>query len=116
MKERIIRIITSSWFALQGAFMIFWSLYMYLDAGLKITEMFVLGCFLLPIALLFNFRKPIVKKICIALLLLYSIFADVLGMMLILVASPKIWLAWVIFFIIVSNSALILYNCFSPKE
>ena len=42
--------------------MIFWPLYMYSYAGLKLTEMFVLGSFLLPIALLFNIRKPIIKS------------------------------------------------------
>ena len=63
--------------------------------------MFVIGCILLLFALLFNFRKPI-----------YTIFFDVCGIMLIGVASPVIWIAWVIFFLIVSNSALILYYCY----
>lgn len=115
MKYKI-KLITSFWFALQGALMIFWPLYMYSYAGLKLTEMFVLGSFLLPIALLFNIRKPIIKRLSLVLLLLYTIFVAVFGMMLILVASPKIWAGWVIFFIIISDLALILYNCFSQKE
>lgn len=115
MKHKIFKIITSFWFALQGALMIFWSLYMYSVEGLKLTEMFVLGCFLLPTALLLNIKRPKIKKVSIALLLLYSIFVAFLGMALIMVASPKVWAAWVIFFIIVSDSALILYQCFSRK-
>ena len=69
--------------------------------------MFVIGCILLLFALLFNFRKPIIKKTAYAVLVLYTIFFDVCGTMLIGVASPVIWIAWVIFFLIVSNSALI---------
>ena len=74
--------------------------------------MFVIGCILLLFALLFNFREPIIKKTAYAVLVLYTIFFDVCGIMLIGVASPVIWIAWVIFFLIVSNSALILYYCY----
>ena len=74
--------------------------------------MFVIGCILLLFALLFNFRRPIIKKTAYALLVLYTIFFDVCGTMLIAVASPVIWIAWVMFFLIVSNSALILYYCY----
>ena len=59
--------------------MVFWPLYMYSYAGLKLTEMFVLGSFLLPIALLFNIRKPIIKRLSLVLLLLYTIFVAVFG-------------------------------------
>lgn len=111
-ENRILRLTTSSLFALQGAFAIFWSLYMYLEDNLRLTEMFVIGCILLLFALLFNFRKPIIKKTAYAVLVLYTIFFDVCGTMLIGVASPVIWIAWVIFFLIVSNSALILYYCY----
>ena len=62
MENKILRLTTSSLFALQGAFAIFWSLYMYLEDNLRLTEMFVIGCILLLFALLFNFRKPIIKK------------------------------------------------------
>jgi len=85
---------------------------MYLEVNLRLTEMFVIGCILLLFALLFNFRKPIIKKTAYAVLVLYTIFFDVCGIMLIGVASPVIWIAWVIFFLIVSNSALILYYCY----
>ena len=102
MENKILRLTTSSLFALQGAFAIFWSLYMYLEDNLRLTEAFVIGCILLLFALLFNFRKPI-----------YTIFFDVCGIMLIGVASPVIWIAWVIFFLIVSNSALILLHYLS---
>lgn len=112
MENKILRLTTSSLFALQGAFAIFWSLYMYLEVNLRLTEMFVIGCILLLFALLFNFRKPIIKKTAYAVLVLYTIFFDVCGTMLIGVASPVIWIAWVIFFLIVSNSALILYYCY----
>lgn len=112
MENKILRLTTSSLFALQGAFAIFWSLYMYLEVNLRLTEMFVIGCILLLFALLFNFRKPIIKKNAYAVLVLYTIFFDVCGTMLIGVASPVIWIAWVIFFLIVSNSALILYYCY----
>ena len=112
MENKILRLTTSSLFALQGAFAIFWSLYMYLEDNLRLTEMFVIGCILLLFALLFNFRKPIIKKTAYAVLVLYTIFFDVCGIMLIGVASPVIWIAWVIFFLIVSNSALILYYCY----
>ena len=112
MENKILRLTTSSLFALQGAFAIFWSLYMYLEDNLRLTEMFVIGCILLLFALLFNFRKPIIKKTAYAVLVLYTIFFDVCGTMLIGVASPVIWIAWVIFFLIVSNSALILYYCY----
>ena len=74
--------------------------------------MFVIGCILLLSALLFNFRKPIIKKNAYAVLVLYTIFFDVCGTMLIAVASPVIWIAWVMIFLIVSNSALILYYCY----
>ena len=111
-ENKILRLTTSSLFALQGAFAIFWSLYMYLEVNLRLTEMFVIGCILLLFALLFNFRKPIIKKNAYAVLVLYTIFFDVCGTMLIGVASPVIWIAWVIFFLIVSNSALILYYCY----
>lgn len=111
-ENKILRLTTSSLFALQGAFAIFWSLYMYLEVNLRLTEMFVIGCILLLFALLFNFRKPIIKKTAYAVLVLYTIFFDVCGTMLIGVASPVIWIAWVIFFLIVSNSALILYYCY----
>ena len=112
MENKILRLTTSSLFALQGAFAIFWSLYMYLEVNLRLTEMFVIGCILLLFALLFNFRKPIIKKTAYAVFVLYTIFFDVCGTMLIGVASPVIWIAWVIFFLIVSNSALILYYCY----
>ena len=111
-ENKILRLTTSSLFALQGAFAIFWSLYMYLEDNLRLTEAFVIGCILLLFALLFNFRKPIIKKTAYAVLVLYTIFFDVCGTMLIGVASPVIWIAWVIFFLIVSNSALILYYCY----
>ena len=62
MENKILRLTTSSLFALQGAFAIFWSLYMYLEDNMRLTEMFVIGCILLLFALLFNFRKPIIKK------------------------------------------------------
>ena len=112
MENKILRLTTSSLFALQGAFAIFWSLYMYLEDNLRLTEIFVIGCILLLFALLFNFRKPIIKKTAYAVLVLYTIFFDVCGIMLIGVGSPVIWIAWVIFFLIVSNSALILYYCY----
>ena len=112
MENKILRLTTSSLFALQGAFAIFWSLYMYLEDNLRLTEMFVIGCILLLFALLFNFRKPIIKKTAYAVLVLYTVFFDVCGIMLIGVGSPVIWIAWVIFFLIVSNSALILYYCY----
>lgn len=112
MENKILRLTTSSLFALQGAFAIFWSLYMYLEDNLRLTEAFVIGCILLLFALLFNFRKPIIKKTAYAVLVLYTIFFDVYGTMLIGVASPVIWLAWVMIFLIVSNSALILYYCY----
>ena len=112
MENKILRLTTSSLFALQGAFAIFWSLYMYLEVNLRLTEMFVIGCILLLFALLFNFRKPIIKKNAYTVLVLYTIFFDVCGTMLIGVASPVIWIAWVMFFLIVSNSALILYYCY----
>ena len=112
MENKILRLTTSSLFALQGAFAIFWSLYMYLEDNLRLTEMFVIGCILLLFALLFNFRKPIIKKTAYAVLVLYTIFFDVCGTMVIGVASPVIWLAWVMIFLIVSNSALILYYCY----
>ena len=44
MENKILRLTTSSLFALQGAFAIFWSLYMYLEVNLRLTEMFVIGC------------------------------------------------------------------------
>ena len=112
MENKILRLTTSSLFALQGAFAIFWSLYMYLEDNLRLTEAFVIGCILLLFALLFNFRKPIIKKNAYAVLVLYTIFFDVCGTMLIAVASPVIWIAWVMIFLIVSNSALILYYCY----
>ena len=112
MENKILRLTTSSLFALQGAFAIFWSLYMYLEDNMRLTEAFVIGCILLLFALLFNFRKPIIKKTAYAVLVLYTIFFDVYGTMLIGVASPVIWLAWVMIFLIVSNSALILYYCY----
>ena len=114
MENKILRLTTSSLFALQGAFAIFWSLYMYLEDNLRLTEAFVIGCILLLFALLFNFRKPIIiKKTAYAVLVLYTIFFDVCGIMLIGVGSPVIWIAWVIFFLIVSNSALILLHYLS---
>ena len=112
MENKILRLTTSSLFALQGAFAIFWSLYMYLEDNLRLTEAFVIGCILLLFALLFNFRKPIIKKTAYAVLVLYTIFFDICGTMLIGVASPVIWIAWVMIFLIVSNSALILYYCY----
>lgn len=113
MENKILRLTTSSLFALQGAFAIFWSLYMYLEDNLRLTEAFVIGCILLLFALLFNFRKPIIKKNAYAVLVLYTVFFfDVCGTMLIGVASPVIWIAWVMIFLIVSNSALILYYCY----
>ena len=112
MENKILRLTTSSLFALQGAFAIFWSLYMYLDVNMRLTEAFVIGCILLLFALLFNFRKPIIKKTAYAVLVLYTISFDVYGTMVIGVASPVIWLAWVMIFLIVSNSALILYYCY----
>ena len=111
-ENKILRLTTSSLFALQGAFAIFWSLYMYLEDNLRLTEAFVIGCILLLFALLFNFRKPIIKKTAYAVLVLYTIFFDVCGIMLIGVASPVIWIVWVMIFLIVSNSALILYYCY----
>ena len=62
MENKILRLTTSSLFALQGAFAIFWSLYMYLEDNLRLTEAFVIGCILLLFALLFNFRKPIISR------------------------------------------------------
>ncbi len=112
MENKILRLTTSSLFALQGAYEIFWPLYMYLEYNLKLTEVFVIGCILLLFALLFNFRKPIIKKTAYAVLVLYTISFDVYGTMVIGVASPVIWLAWVMIFLIVSNSALILYYCY----
>lgn len=113
MENKILRLTTSSLFALQGAFAIFWSLYMYLEDNMRLTEAFVIGCILLLFALLFNFRKPIIKKTAYAVLVLYTVFFDVCGIMLIGVGSPVIWIAWVIFFLIVSNSALILLHYLS---
>ena len=112
MENKILRLTTSSLFALQGAYEIFWPLYMYLEYNLKLTEVFVIGCILLLFALLFNFRKPIIKKTAYAVLVLYTISFDVYGTMVIGVGSPVIWLAWVMIFLIVSNSALILYYCY----
>ena len=112
MENKILRLTTSSLFALQGAYEIFWPLYMYLEYNLKLTEVFVIGCILLLFALLFNFRKPIIKKTAYAVLVLYTISFDVYGTMVIGVASPVICLAWVMIFLIVSNSALILYYCY----
>ena len=112
MENKILKLTTSSLFALQGAFAIFWSLYMYLEDNMRLTEAFVIGCILLLFALLFNFRKPIIKKTAYAVLVLYTVFFDVCGIMLIGVGSPVIWIAWVMIFLIVSNSALILYYCY----
>lgn len=88
MENKILRLTTSSLFALQGAFAIFWSLYMYLEDNLRLTEMFVIGCILLLFALLFNFRKPIIKKTAYAVLVLYTIFFDVCGMKLLKECKP----------------------------
>ena len=113
MENKILRLTTSSLFALQGAFAIFWSLYMYLEDNLRLTEAFVIGCILLLFALLFNFRKPIIKKTAYAVLVLYTVFFDVYVIMLIGVVSLVIWIAWVIFFVFVSISALILLHSIS---
>lgn len=80
MENKILRLTTSSLFALQGAFAIFWSLYMYLEVNLRLTEMFVIGCILLLFALLFNFRKPIIKITAYAVLVLYTIFLMFVGL------------------------------------
>lgn len=42
--------------------------------------MFVIGCILLLFALLFNFRKPIIKKTAYAVLVLYTIFLMFVGL------------------------------------
>lgn len=42
--------------------------------------MFVIGCILLLFALLFNFRKPIIKKNAYAVLVLYTIFLMFVGL------------------------------------
>lgn len=62
---------------------------------------------------IFQLTKPIIKKTAYAVLVLYTVFFDVCGIMLIGVGSPVIWIAWVIFFLIVSNSALILLHYLS---
>lgn len=79
MENKILRLTTSSLFALQGAFAIFWSLYMYLEDNMRLTEAFVIGCILLLFALLFNFRKPIIKN-AYAVLVLYTVFLMFVGL------------------------------------
>ncbi|MBD9004950.1 MAG: hypothetical protein EGQ99_00020 [Porphyromonadaceae bacterium] len=80
MENKILKLTTSSVFAFQGAFAIFWSLYMYLEVNMRLTEAFVIGCILLLFALLFNFRKPIIKKTAYAVLVLYTIFLMFVGL------------------------------------
>ena len=113
MKHKFLKLITSSWFALQGALMIFWSLYLHFYINEPFIEVLIIGSILLIFTIIYNINAPIIKKISLALLLTYSIFAAILGILLIAVASPKIWLAWTIFFIIISNLALTLYHYFS---
>ena len=115
-KEKIetkITLITSFWSALQGALIIFWSLYIHFYINESFIEASMIGCILLIFTILYSISAPIIKKISLAVLLTYSIFAAILGILLIAVASPKIWVAWTIFFIIISNLALTLYHYFS---
>ena len=65
MENKILRLTTSSLFALQGAFAIFWSLYMYLEDNLRLTEAFVIER---GIALLMNTIPLSLNKILMNLL------------------------------------------------
>lgn len=113
MKHKFLKLITSSWFALQGVLLIFWSLYLQFYINESFIEALVIGCILLIFIILYNVGIPIIKKTSLVLLLIYSVSVAILGMLIIAVASPKIWAAWTIFFIIISNLALTLYHYFS---
>ncbi len=113
MKHTFLKLITSFWFTLQGALLIFWSLYSHFYINEPYIEALVIGCILLVVTISYNIRAPIIKKISLALLLTYSIFVAILGMLLIAVASPKIWAAWTILIIIITNLVLTLCHYFS---
>lgn len=116
MKHKIYRLTTSFWFALQGVIMISWTLYLYINEKQQNTEIFVLGCVLLAIAVLFNLKSNVIKKICFAFLLLYSIYTAILGWLLISVASPTREAFWITLLIISANMILTAHYCFSQEE
>lgn len=111
MKYKIYRLVTSFWFAIQALFMFYWPIYLYYQDGVKFYELSALGCILLLASTLIAVNKKPIIKTAIYILLIYSIFVAIIGTLSIMVASPKIWLAWVTLFIIVSNLVLTLYHC-----
>ena len=116
MKHKIYKLATSFWFALQGLIMISWTSYLYINEKQQNTEIFVLGCVLLVIAVLFNLKSNVIKKICCGFLLLYSICTAIIGWLLISVASPTREAFWIIVLIIIANMIPTAHYCFSQEE
>ena len=116
MKHKIYKLATSFWLALQGLIMISWTSYLYINEKQQNTEIFVLGCVLLVIAVLFNFKSNVIKKICCGFLLLYSICTAIIGWLLISVASPTREAFWIIILIIIANMIPTAHYCFSQEE
>ena len=116
MKHKIYKLATFFWFALQGLIMISWTSYLYINEKQQNTEIFVLGCVLLVIAVLFNLKSNVIKKICCGFLLLYSICTAIIGWLLISVASPTRESFWIIVLIIIANMIPTAHYCFSREE
>lgn len=112
MKHKFLKLITSSWFALQALFTFYWPIYLYYQTGFKFYEMLLLGCIILPTSVFFMIKNKIINKIMTCLLWIYSIAFAVIGTLANLVASPKPTLALALTIIMVINIALLIENHF----
>ncbi len=54
MKHKFLKLITSSWFALQGVMLIFWSLYLHFYINESFIEALAGGCTLLTVSVTLN--------------------------------------------------------------
>ncbi len=113
MKNKFLKLITSSWFALQALFMLYWPIYLYNQEGVKFYEMLPLGCIILPASGFIMVKNKIIRKTSLIILLIYSIFVSIIGTLAIAVASPTIEALWITIFIIITNLALTLHHYFS---
>lgn len=112
MKHKFLKLITSSWFALQALFTFYWPIYIYYQTGFKFYEMLLLCCIILPTSVFFMIKNKIINKIMTCLLWIYSIAFAVIGTLANLVASPKPTLALALTIIMVINIALLIENHF----
>lgn len=110
MKRKVATNLVVIWFAMHALFMLLWPIYLYLSTGYVIPEMVTMGCVIMACSVLVKSKNQKLRRGSFAILGIYSIGFAILGIASILVASPKVWLAYVLTVIVVVNLVLLGYR------